>query len=425
MHPAVFLDLDNTIIHDNVGSTDADEVSLTQGAAPAIASLRGLGYRIVVVANHDSVARGSMTEDDVQALHARVAERVSKSANGAVIDAFYYCPFHPKGNLKQYKKDHRNRKPKPGMLEQAAQEMQLDLSSSWMIGDELADVQAGHAAGTRTILLRADADRLQPIDLTKTPGVVSEASDSERPTGPDFFAVGLIDAARLIAQQPRVDLAEQKRIKEMAGRRWDAEKIAQIQVARPKSATPPKPEPTTATARAFRPWGAPVPEEDDKPIGTKPFRKLTHRDAEEPALSASTPAAIATAAATTDTKPASTTAQPRPQPATADTPAAPNIPDNIRQAIDRKKQAKEKGDTTEPGTDKTLRLILQELRTQRGGAGEFSFITIIAVALQLVAIVCLLGGLFMGGTDDGLFIRWLGVGLMAQLTAIATLLYGR
>lgn len=407
MHPAVFLDLDNTIVHDTGGSSDPDALSLIQGAAPAIASMRGLGYRVVVVANHEGVARGRMTEDDVHALHSRVAELIRRTANGAVIDAFYYCPFHPKGNLKQYKKDHKNRKPKPGMLKQAAEEMKLDLRMSWMIGDELADVQAGHAAGARTILLRADADRLQPIDAAQMTGVTSEAPDKERPSGPDFYAVGLVDAARLIAQQPRVEQPEAKHAE--PGRKWDAEKIAKIQVARVKPATATKPEPATAGGRAFRPWGAPVEEQDDAPIVPKPFRKRQQPTAEASQAQKHTQAA-----------PIEPVAAPPAQPADP-----PEIPETIRQAIEQKKQAQANGQTPEPGVDKTLRLILQEMRSQRGGSQEFSFLTIIAVALQLVAIVCLLGGLFMGGSSDALFIRWLGVGVMAQLLAIATLLYGR
>lgn len=414
MHPAVFLDLDNTIVRDTGGSADAEALSLLQGAAPAIASLRGLGYKIVVVANHEGVARGKLTEDDVHALHARVAELVKQTANGAVIDAFYYCPFHPQGNLKQYKKDSPNRKPRPGMLKQAAEEMQLDLTTSWMIGDELADVQAGKAAGARTVLLRPDADRLRPIDAAQMKGAVAEAPDQDRPSGPDFFAVGLVDAARLIAQQPRVELNETKRAE--PNRRWDAEKIAKLQVARPKPASVNKPEPAAAV-REFRPWGAPVSEDDDKPIVAKPFRKRTARGAEEPAVAVEAEAAAAVVPVVVE--PA------RPEPKPAPMPEPREIPENIRQAIEQKKQARANGDAPEPGVDKTLRLILQELRAQRGSTSEFSYLTIIAVALQLVAIICLLGGLFMGGGSDGVFLRWAAVGLMSQLIAIATLLYGR
>jgi D-glycero-D-manno-heptose 1,7-bisphosphate phosphatase len=397
MQPAIFLDLDNTIVLDN-GGLDPDALTLIKGAAPAIASLRGLGYKILVVANHEGVARGEMHEDDVHLIHSRIAQLVTQTANGAKIDAFYYCPFHPQGKIKQYKKDHPTRKPRPGMLQQAAEELKLDLATSWMIGDELADVQAGHAAGARTILLRPDAEQLMPVDPTTIEGVTNEPPDSDRPTGPDFFAVSLVDAARLIAQQPRV---EQQEIKSNSpARKWDAEKIAKIQVARPPKEGQEK-QPTPTTTKAFRPWGAP-PKADDAPIVTKPFRKRHQAEAaaDEPENSGSVaPQQV-----------------PAPQPTQ-------DIPDNIRQAIEKKKAQREQG--ADPEGDKTLRLILQELRAQRGQDHEFSFLTIIAVALQLVAIICLLGGLFMGGSDDGLFLRWLGAGIMAQLTAITVLVYGR
>lgn len=403
MQPAIFLDLDNTIVQDSEGKGLLDELSLMKGAAPAIASLRGLGYRIVVVANQEGVARGQMSEDDVHRLHTQVSDLVKRTANGAVIDAFYYCPYHPQGQIKQYRKDHPTRKPRPGMLHQAAEELKLDLRSSWMIGDELADVQAGHAAGTRTILLRPDAERLMPIDPSMIEGVVSEPPDRERPTGPDFFAVNLVDAARLIAQQPRMETHEIK----TAGpdRKWDAEKIAKIQVPRP--AKPAVQAAAQASVRAFRPWGAPA-QEDDVPIVAKPFRKRVHGEPSD--RSANEPMAHPGSGG-----PELPAAEPAPRP---------DIPAPIRQAIEKKKLA-----TTEPDNDaegeKTLRLILHELRAQRGSDQEFSFLTIVAVALQLVAVICLLGGLFMGGEQDGVFLRWLGAGIMAQLTAIATVLYGR
>lgn len=400
MQPAIFLDLDKTIVEDFGPVPDQAELTLIKGAAPAIASLRGLGYKIIVVANREGVARGKITEDDVHALHGWVAELVQQTANGAVIDAFYYCPFHPKGNLKQYKKDHPTRKPRPGMLQQAAEDLSLDLDTSWMIGDELADVQAGHAAGTRTILLRPDAEQLMPVDPDTIEGVVSEPPDRERPTGPDFFAVSLVDAARLIAQQPRVEQAEPKAA---TGRKWDAEKIAKIQVPRPPKDSAEQLASPPAATKTFRPWGAPS-KADDTPIVTKPFRK---RHQTEPAASETK----------VDTTPVAASPPVAPPP-------APEIPENIRQAIEKKKAAQAQ-ESADPETEKTLRLILHELRAQRGQDQEFSFLTIIAVALQLVAIICVLGGLFMGGGDDGVFLRWLGVGLVAQLTAIATLQYGR
>lgn len=416
MQPAVFLDLDKTIIADPEEQGGGNGVVLIKGAAPAVASLRGLGYRIVVVANHEGVARGIMNEDDVEQLHDAVSQAMKATANGALIDRFYYCPFHPKGVVKQYAKDHDNRKPKPGMLTQAAEEMSLDLSMSWMIGDELADIQAGHAAGTRTILLRPDADRLRPVDPETIEGVKNEKPDRERPAGPDFYAVSLIDAARLIAQQPRTEQAEQKERK--GSRKWDAAKIAKLQVPRPKAKADTQPVEANAgqarpPERAFRPWGAPSPDNDSgKPIVAKPYRK---RQASN--VDGSTPQASAA-----DTKTETNTSEP---PVSAMEEAKADIPSTIREAIRKKKKAADEGGAEAGEQAKLLRLILQELRAQRGQSQEFSFLTIVAVALQLIAIICLLGGLFMGSGDDGLFLRWLGTALVAQLMGIATMMYGR
>jgi len=427
MHPAVFLDLEKTLIQDpaEAASGGGAQAVLIKGAAPAVASLRGLGYRIVVVANHDGVARGTQSEDDIAALHEAVAQQMRATANGAVIDAFYSCPYHPKGVVEQYAKDHANRKPKPGMLLEAAEQMSLDLPRSWTIGDELADIQAGHAAGTRTILLRPDADRLQPADPAKLAGVTHEKPGRERPAGPDFYAVGLVDAARLIAQQPRNEQADQGR--RPGKRNWDTQKIAKLQVPRPVPEVdePAQPKAPKPPGRAFRPWGAPVPEsEDDHPIVAKPFRKRTSPRDKTEAEPASAPDAPPAAT------PGQETAQPsEPDASPRDEPAEPKpIPATIREAKRRKHDSKTQGDDDAPGSgepSRLLRLILQELRSQRGQSQEFSFLTLVAVALQLVAVVCLLGGLFMGRGDDGLFLRWLGAGLMIQLMAIATLLYGR
>ncbi|MEX2386618.1 MAG: HAD family hydrolase, partial [Phycisphaeraceae bacterium] len=142
MKPAVFLDRDNTLIHNDGDLGDPALVRLIQGAGSAIASLCGLGYKIVVITNQGGVARGKYTEDDVRQVHDRLHELVVQAANGARIDAFYYCPYHPDGSVHRYKQEHPTRKPQPGMLLQAAEQMQLDLSQSWTIGDQLRDIEA-------------------------------------------------------------------------------------------------------------------------------------------------------------------------------------------------------------------------------------------------------------------------------------------
>ena len=115
MTAAVFLDRDNTLIHNDGDLGDPDAVRLIKGAASAIASLRGLSYKIVVVSNQGGVARGKFTEQDVQAVHERIAQLV-KETSGTVIDRFYYCPYHPEGKTKKYRREHPWRKPQPGMI---------------------------------------------------------------------------------------------------------------------------------------------------------------------------------------------------------------------------------------------------------------------------------------------------------------------
>ena len=97
MHRCVFLDRDNTLIRNDGDLGDPERVELIQGAASAVASLRGLGYRVVVITNQGGIARGRYKEADVDAVHARLNDLIAHYANGARIDAFYFCPYHPEG----------------------------------------------------------------------------------------------------------------------------------------------------------------------------------------------------------------------------------------------------------------------------------------------------------------------------------------
>ncbi len=105
---------------------------------------------MVVVTNQSGVALGYYTEEDVGILHRHIAAELAKT--GARVDAWYYCPHHPSGRG-SYSLPCRCRKPLPGMLLEAALRHNIDLAESVMIGDKLADVEAGQAAGCRTILV--------------------------------------------------------------------------------------------------------------------------------------------------------------------------------------------------------------------------------------------------------------------------------
>ena len=209
MNAAVFLDRDNTIIHNDGDLGDPSQVRLIQGAASAIASLKGLNYRIIVVTNQGGVARGKYSEADVDRVNEKINELI-RANSGVFIDRFYYCPYHPEGTVDRYRRDHPWRKPRPGMLLQAARDLGLDLRQSWMIGDQMRDVQAGFSAGVVPILLATDG--ATPPPATALPPGISLPPEDRAAAAKmvaiepvrDYFVVrSLIEAVRLVGQKSR------------------------------------------------------------------------------------------------------------------------------------------------------------------------------------------------------------------------------
>jgi D-glycero-D-manno-heptose 1,7-bisphosphate phosphatase len=151
--PAVFVDRDRTLTEDPGYLSDPAQVRLLEGAAQAVARLRRAGYAVVVATNQSGIARGLFTEEQLAAVHRRLRDLLR--AQGTDVNAIYYCPYlnEPAAVCQGYRRDSDLRKPRPGMLIRAAKEMNLDLRGSWMIGDAQRDVQAGRAAGCRTVLI--------------------------------------------------------------------------------------------------------------------------------------------------------------------------------------------------------------------------------------------------------------------------------
>ena len=188
---AVFLDRDNTIIANDGYLGDPAMVKLLPGAGVTLASLRRIGYRIIVVSNQSGVARGLFGPADVEAVNEEMGRQLRRQA-GAHIDANYFCPFHPEAVVPSYRGDHEWRKPRPGMLKQAAADFNLDLSQCWLIGDQPRDIAAGAAVGCRTILLR---------DSSVNTGASSSTPTDGTQTKPDFVVKSLADAARIIVRE--------------------------------------------------------------------------------------------------------------------------------------------------------------------------------------------------------------------------------
>ena len=184
--PAVFFDRDNTLIACEGYLGDPAKVALVEGAADAVARVRALGYATVVISNQSGVARGMYDEAAVHAVNARMDELLEEQNPAAVIDRHEFCPYHPEGTVAQYRVDSDMRKPKPGMILCAADKLALDLSRSWVIGDTPRDIEAGKAAGCRTILF-------QSPDLTASPAA-AESSNVK----PDATVTTLKDAIDFI-----------------------------------------------------------------------------------------------------------------------------------------------------------------------------------------------------------------------------------
>ena len=152
---AIFLDRDGTI-NKYVGFLrKIDEFELLPGVEEAIKKINESGYLAIVVTNQPVIARGEVTLEELNEIHKKLETELGYE--GAYIDGLYYCPHHPhkgcEGEIPELKIDCECRKPKPGMLLKAAEDFNIDLSQSWMIGDGENDVKAGKAAGCKTALI--------------------------------------------------------------------------------------------------------------------------------------------------------------------------------------------------------------------------------------------------------------------------------
>lgn len=157
---AVFLDRDGTI-NKYVGFLRREEeFELLPGVAEAVKEINKHGYLAVVITNQPVIARGEVTFEELETIHNKMETLLGKE--GAYLDAIYFCPHHPhkgyEGEVPELKIDCDCRKPKPGMLLQAAEDLNIDLPESYMVGDSANDINAGKAAGCKTVLLNTKCE---------------------------------------------------------------------------------------------------------------------------------------------------------------------------------------------------------------------------------------------------------------------------
>jgi D-glycero-D-manno-heptose 1,7-bisphosphate phosphatase len=152
---AVFLDRDGTINAFNGFITRPEDFELLEGAAEAIRKINSLGYLVIVITNQPVIARGELDFETLDLIHKKMETDLGK--HGAYIDDLFFCPHHPdkgfSGERPEYKIDCDCRKPKPGMILQAAQKYNIDLAESFMVGDDQRDIEAGMNAGCKPVFL--------------------------------------------------------------------------------------------------------------------------------------------------------------------------------------------------------------------------------------------------------------------------------
>ena len=178
---AVFWDRDGTLLKHHDYLTKVEEVELMRGAAGAIKYLSDRGYKNVVITNQSAIARGLLTEQGLAEIHKKMNSLLVRGS--ATIDKIYYCPYHPEGAVEKYRQESELRKPEPGMLKLAAEELELDLEQCWMIGDDDRDILAGQAAGCRTIMIKDQSSELVRRGESK----------------PDYIAGSPQEAANIVA----------------------------------------------------------------------------------------------------------------------------------------------------------------------------------------------------------------------------------
>lgn len=149
LRKAVFVDRDGTLNEESGYLFRKEECRFIPGAIEAVAQLAQAGFLIVVVTNQSGIARGYYREADLDQLHRFMSSTIA--AGGGTVAGWYHCPHHPDYPVETGQCDCR--KPLPGMLHRAAADLGINLAASWMIGDKLADIEAGRAAGCRTILV--------------------------------------------------------------------------------------------------------------------------------------------------------------------------------------------------------------------------------------------------------------------------------
>jgi len=200
MNKAVFLDRDGVVVKDIDLLTDIKQIIIPSDVPNALLKLKEAGFKLIIVSNQAVVARGLISEKNVENINSEI-ERQIVELGGPKFDAVYFCPHHPNATLSEYRVECECRKPRTGMLTQAAKEHNIDFTNSFMIGDRITDIIAGKNAGCETILLETGMHR------EKTIVTVDEIDGNIQP---DFKCENLLTAAEWILINNQFSSKEQE-----------------------------------------------------------------------------------------------------------------------------------------------------------------------------------------------------------------------
>lgn len=168
--PAVFLDRDGTLIRHHAFLNHPDQIELLEGAAQAIRAIHEAGYLAILVTNQPVIARGECTRELLDKIHGKMENLLAQEAS-TYLDAIYYCPHHPdsgfEGEVKEFKIPCECRKPAPGMILRAAEDLNIDLAHSWIIGDSIRDWETAATIPLTPLFVRSGEDN--PDDFPKIP----------------------------------------------------------------------------------------------------------------------------------------------------------------------------------------------------------------------------------------------------------------
>ena len=192
---AIFLDRDG-VVNELVYFPDrgiidspfiAGQFHLCPGVPEAVKKFQRAGYKVIIISNQPGIAKGHMTLQDFQQIGNMMKTQLCKE--DAFLDGEYYCLHHPEAKIERYRADCACRKPKPGLIFNAARDLDIDVAESWYIGDNLTDMQAGRDAGCRILLI--GKMRCELCNLMYNEGIKPEAVKPDLLAAADFILKGV------------------------------------------------------------------------------------------------------------------------------------------------------------------------------------------------------------------------------------------